>query len=88
VFVALIDARDRRPEPEPERRRRRRRRPRLDDVPWRGLAVVAVLVALFAAANATGGIVAYVLLLVAVVVGSLAVDASFDSWSGMSEHRQ
>jgi hypothetical protein len=83
VFVGLVHSRpDPTPEPEPEPRRRR------PDVPWRTLGVIAVLIALFAAANAIGGIVAYILLLVAVTVLSLAIDSAAGYWGGLTEHRQ
>ena len=83
MFVALVDTRPR-PEPKPEPEPRRRR----PDVPWRTLGVVALLVALFAAADAVGGIVAYALLLVAITVGCLAIDRGVGYWAGLTEHRQ
>jgi hypothetical protein len=85
VFVGLVHSRpDPIPEPDPAPEPRRRR----PDVPWRTLGVLAVIVALFAAADAVGGIVAYLLLLVAVTVGSLAIDRAAGYWGGLTEHRQ
>jgi hypothetical protein len=52
---------------------RRRRRP-LPPIPWRGLAWVAALVAVFAVSRTVGGVEGYVLMLVALVVGSLRLD--------------
>jgi hypothetical protein len=57
-------------------------------VPWRTLGVVAVIIALFAAADAVGGVASYLLLLVAITVGSLAVDRAAGYWGGLTEHRQ
>lgn len=86
MFVALIDTRPRwEPEPPPEPERPRRRRPA---VPWRGLAVLLLVVGLFVAAAETGGVLAYGLVLAGVTVGSLAVDRAFGYMLGITEHRQ
>lgn len=83
VFVALVDTRFR-PEPAPEPEPRRRR----PAVPWRTLGVVSLLVALMVAANHTGGIIAYGLVLLTITVASLAVDHAVGYWGGLTEHRQ
>jgi hypothetical protein len=84
VFVALIDTRPRwEPNPEPEPIRRR-----WPDVPWRALATIVLVIALFVAVNATRGIVAYGLLLVALTTVSLAIDRAFSYRLGLTEYRQ
>ena len=84
MFVALIDTRPRwEPDPEPEPIRRRR-----PDVPWRALATIALVIALFVAASATRGIVAYGFLLAALTTIFLAVDRAFSYRLGLTEYRQ
>lgn len=86
MFLGLIDTRPRwgpEPAPEPEQPRRRRL-----DVPWRAIAAVLVVVALFVAAGETDGLLAYGLLLAGVTVGSLAVDRAFTYRYGLKEYRQ
>jgi hypothetical protein len=82
MFVGLVRGRGWEPPPPPPPRRR-------PEIPWRAVATLVAVIALFTASASLGGLPGYLALVAAAAIGAWRLDrwSCGRYWSGLREHR-